>query len=208
MKNKTTEVIFDLETQKFFDEIDDFDPAKLGVSVLSLYRRTVDKNNNEIEGEMLSFWEEDLKKTWEIFNKADRIIGFNSKRFDVLALKPYLRLELNKLPPFDILEQVKDVNGRRVSLDSIAGETLGKRKIDDPRNAITYWVKHDKESLSKLKRYCEEDVVLTRDIYDFGLKNKKLIFKDYWNTVRTIEVDFSYPEITEKITDEDQGSLF
>ncbi|KKP27980.1 MAG: hypothetical protein UR16_C0001G0001, partial [Candidatus Woesebacteria bacterium GW2011_GWB1_31_29] len=85
MKNKTTEVIFDLETQKFFDEIDDFDPAKLGVSVLSLYRRTVDKNNNEIEGEMLSFWEEDLKKTWEIFNKADRIIGFNSKRFDVLA---------------------------------------------------------------------------------------------------------------------------
>lgn len=207
MKNVITEVIFDLETQKFFDEINDFDPAKLGVSVLSLYIRTVDNNNNEIDGEMLSFWEEDLKKTWEIFNKADRIIGFNSKRFDVPALKPYLPLELAKLPHFDILEQVKDVNGRRVSLDAIAGETLGKRKIDDPRNAITYWAKHDEISLSKLKRYCEEDVVLTRDIYDFGLKNKKLIFKDYWNTIRTIEVDFSYPELTETIN-EDQGSLF
>ncbi|MDO8340993.1 MAG: ribonuclease H-like domain-containing protein [Candidatus Woesebacteria bacterium] len=202
-----TEVIFDLETQKFFDEIGTFDPAKLGVSVLSLYRRTVDYLNNEIDGEMISFWENDLKKTWDIFNKADRIIGFNSKRFDVPALKPYLPAELAKLPHFDILEHVKEVNGRRVSLNSIAGQTLGKGKIDDPRNAITYWAKHDEKSLAKLKKYCEEDVILTRDIYDFGLKNKKLIFKDYWNTIRSIEVDFSYPKIIEK-PKEDQGSLF
>lgn len=210
MKNIITEVIFDLETQKFFDEINDFDPSKLGVSVLSLYKRTIDKENNEINGEMFSFWEEDLKDTWEIFTKADRIIGFNSKKFDVPALKPYLPIELSKLPHFDILEQVKDVNGKRVSLNSIAGETLGKRKIDDPKNAIVYWAKHDKISLSKLKKYCEEDVVLTRDIYDYAIKNKKLIFKDYWNTIRTIDVNFSYPEIKSKTeqSEEQQCLLF
>lgn len=207
MKIFLKEVIFDVETKKFFDDIEDFDPSKLGVSILSLYEREVDENNNEIKGKMLSFWEDDLKKTWEIFKKADRIIGFNSKRFDVLALKPYLPIELIKLPHFDILEHVKEVNGKRVSLDSISKETLGKGKIDDPKNAIHYWARHDEESLYKLKKYCEEDVVLTRDIYDFGLKNKKLIFKDYWNTIRSIEVNFSYSKNFKK-EEKDQGSLF
>lgn len=204
--NLITEVIFDLETQKFFDEIAGFDPANLGVSILSMYIRKLDENFQEISGEMVSFWEEDLAKTWEIFGKADRIIGFNSKKFDIPALKPYLPAGLIKMPHFDILEFVKEINGKRVSLDSIAGQTLGKHKIDDPRNAITYWAKHDKKSLSLLKKYCEEDVILTRDIYDFGVKNKRLIFKDYWNTIRTIEVDFGYPVIENPT--EEQISLF
>ena len=200
------EVIFDLETQKFFDEIEGFDPALLGVSVLSMYVRTLDKSFNEIKGEMFSFFEDDLKESWEYFKKANRIIGFNSKRFDVPALKPYLPLELSKFPHFDILEHIKEANGRRVSLNSVAKETLGDHKADDPKNAIVYWQKRDKESLRKLRYYCEEDVRLTKEIYDYGLKNKKLIFKDYWNTIRTIDFNFDYP-ITIK-SEEAQTSLF
>lgn len=214
MKTTYEEVIFDLETQKFFDQIeaDDkgrFDPADLGVSILSLYTRTLDENLNEIEGKMLSFWEDELDKTLETFQKADRIIGFNSKRFDVPALKPYFKLnytQFEKLPHFDVLEFVKEVNGKRVSLNAISQQTLGDHKVDDPRNAIIYWQKKDPDSLKKLKYYCEQDVALTRDVYDFGLKNKKLKFKDYWNTLREIDVDFSYPEKIEE--DIPQASLF
>jgi DEAD/DEAH box helicase domain-containing protein len=200
------EVIFDLETQKFFDEIEGSDPADLGVSVLSMYVRNLDETFNEIKGEMLSFFESDLQKSWEYFKKADRIIGFNSKHFDVPALKPYLPIELTKIPHLDILEHVKEINGRRVSLNAIVKETLGDKKADDPANAILYWQKRDEESLAKLKFYCEEDVRLTKEIYDYGLKNKKLIFKDYWNTVKTIDVDFSYPVV--EVKEESQTSLF
>ncbi len=200
------EIIFDLETQKFFDEIEGFDPALLGVSVLSMYVRTLDDSFLEVKGEMISFFENDLAKSWDYFNNATRIIGFNSKRFDVPALKPYLPAELIRLSHFDILEHIKEANGRRVSLNSVAKETLGDHKADDPANAILYWKKKDEESLKKLKFYCEEDVRLTKEIYDYGLKNKKLIFKDYWNTVREIEVDFSYPKT--EIKEEVQASLF
>jgi len=200
------EVIFDLETQKFFDEIEGFDPALLGVSVLSMYVRTLDESFKEIKGEMLSFFEDDLKTTWDYFKNANRIIGFNSKHFDVPALKPYLPIELSIFPHFDILEHIREANGRRVSLNSVAKETLGDHKADDPKNAIIYWQKRDKESLKKLKYYCEEDVRLTKEIYDYGFQNKKLIFKDYWNTVRTIDVDFSYPVIQK--SESNQTSLF
>lgn len=200
------EVIFDVETQKFFDEIEGFDPALLGVSILSMYVRTLDENLNEIKGEMISFFESDLGKAWDIFQKADRVIGFNSKRFDVPCLKPYLPIELTKIPHLDILEHVKEVNGKRVSLNAIVKETLGDHKADDPINAITYWAKHDEESLKKLRFYCEEDVRLTKEVYDYGLKNKTLKFKDYWNDLKTIEVDFSYPKLTKP--EEEQASLF
>jgi len=200
------EVIFDLETQRFFDDIEGFDPAKLGVSILSMYVRTLDENFNEISGKMLSFFEQDVLKSFEYFRKANRIIGFNSKRFDVPVLKPYLPAELAKFPHFDILEHIKEINGKRVSLNAVVKETLGDHKADDPKNAIIYWQKHDEASLKKLKFYCEEDVRLTKEVYDYGRKNMKLRFKDYWNDIKQIDVDFSYPKLEK--SEEQQASLF
>lgn len=212
------EAIFDLETQKFFDDISEsadgrgkFDATKLGASVVSIYKRTLDKDFKEISGSMISFWEDDLAGLWEIFKSVDRLIGFNSIKFDAAVLKPYADFDLTKLPHFDVLDHVRIANGKRVSLNSIAGETLGKAKVDDPKNAIIYWRKKDKESLDLLQRYCEEDVVLTKEIYDYGLKHKKLKFKDYWNTIREIDIDFSYtPDEIEKKQkpSEEQVSLF
>ncbi|WKZ25719.1 MAG: ribonuclease H-like domain-containing protein [bacterium] len=200
------EVIFDLETQRFFDDIEGFNPADLGVSILSIYVRKIDHNYSEIEGQTISFYEPDLLKSWEYFKNADRIIGFNSKRFDVPALKPYLSSDIGKIPHLDILEHIKEVNGKRVSLNAVVKETLGDHKADDPQNAILYWQKRDEESLKKLKFYCEEDVRLTKEVYDYGLKNKKLHFKDFWNDIKTIDVDFSYPVLEKEI--EKQESLF
>ncbi len=188
------EVIFDVETQKFFDEIDDNDPGKLGVSIVSVYSRKLDDNFNEIEGKMESFWEKELAEMWPIFQRADRIIGFNSVKFDVLTLEPYADFPFGKLPHFDILEEVKRSFGRRVKLDAIAKDTLGNVKNDHGANAVRYYKSGDRKSLEKLKKYCEMDVVITRDIYDYGLKNGRLKFTDHWNTPREIEVDFSYPE--------------
>src|SRR5688572_8171002 len=133
------EVIFDTETKKFFDEIEGFDASKLGVSITSVYTRTLDENLNEIEGKMESFWEKDFPEMFKLFEKADRIVGFNSIGFDVPALSPYLPAHWSKLKHFDILAELKRIEGKRASLDSIAKTTLGATKNDLGENAIKYW---------------------------------------------------------------------
>jgi DEAD/DEAH box helicase domain-containing protein len=192
MSKSYYEVIFDIETQKFFDDTGTTDPADLGVSLVSLYSRKLTPDLAEEKGEMLSFWEDELEKMWKYFREADRIIGFNSLNFDVPALKPYAPPDFSKLPHFDILNHVREAFGKRISLNRIAKDTLGNVKNDSGANAVIYWQKHDPASLAQLRKYCEMDVALTRDIYDYGLKNGHLKFTDHWNTPRQISVDFSY----------------
>jgi len=197
------EIFFDVETKKIFSEIETDNPADLGVSIVSVYSRDLNDDLTESNGKMESFWEKDFEKMWPLFQNADRIIGFNSIGFDVPALKPYTNFPFEKLPHFDIMYKFKDKVGHRISLDSLAKETLDKEKIDVGLNAVLYWKKHDEESLTKLRKYCEEDVFITRDIYDFALKNRELIYRDKWNTLRKSELDFSYPK--EKKSDSQMG---
>ena len=187
------EVIFDIETQKLFEDIDMSNIADLGVSIVSVYRRQLDQDFNEISGQIMSFWENELSQIWPLFSEADRIIGFNSLGFDIPVLQPHCQFNLKKLKHFDILEKIKNTLGFRLSLDALAKETLGKEKTDIGTNAVTYWQQHTPQSLDKLESYCQADVLITKEIYDFGLKNRFLKYKDKWNTPRIVEVDFSYP---------------
>ncbi len=200
------EVIFDIETMNLFGDNGATSPEQLGVSIVSAYRREVDGGGNEMKGEMESFWDKEatntdggvfgFEKLWEWFEAADRIIGFNSLGFDVPALAPrLLPNDLYKRPHFDILDKVKNVLGHRLSLDAIAKETLGYTKIDDGLNAVKYWRSQKREDMARLRKYCEMDVVVTTDVYKYALKNGRLRYKDKWNEVREVEVDFSYPKI-------------
>ncbi len=191
----TTEVFFDIETKKLFQDITTDNPADLGISIVSVYIRQLDSNLNEISGQMSSFWEEDFPQMWPLFSNADRIIGFNSLGFDVPALVPHSPFDFKKLNHFDILEKIKKALGFRLSLDSVASQSLGHSKSDVGTNAVVYWNQHTPESLEKLKKYCEMDVLVTRDVYDYALKNKHLKYKDRWNTLRQVELDFSYPVV-------------
>jgi len=198
------EVIFDLETQKLFSDTKTGSPEELGVSIVSVYKRELDDFYKEIAGEMISFWEDELENLWELFQNADRIIGFNTYNFDIPVLSVYAPFPLRKLNHFDIMDEFKKIAGRRVSLNTLARDNLGVKKMDVGTNAVKYWRQNDKESLSKLKRYCEDDVDITKRIYDHVFKTGELKFKDRWNTLRKIEIDFSYPEQK----DEEQIGLF
>jgi DEAD/DEAH box helicase domain-containing protein len=187
------EVIFDVETKTWFDEIDEREPGKLGISIVSAYTRKLDDNLDEIEGKLISFWEDELIGLWPLFQEADRVIGFNSISFDVPVLTPYANFPLNKLPHFDIMLSLKDVLGHRISLNAIAKETLAREKLEEGAMATELWKLGDKKSLRRLREYCEEDVRITKDIYDYGLKKKLIKYKDKWNTLRSVDVDFGYP---------------
>lgn len=191
-----SEIIFDLETKKLFEEIDTANPADLGVSVVSLYLRRLDANFNEIESKLMSFWERDFPKMFSLFSNINRIVGFNSLKFDVPALKNYSPYNFAKLNHFDIMDSIKNSLGFRLSLSNIAQSTLGRGKTDIGTNAVVYWNESTPKSLKKLQQYCEADVLVTRDIYDYGLKHKHLKYVDKWNTPRQFEVDFSRPQST------------
>lgn len=201
-----TEIIFDLETKKLFQDISTNNPADLGVSIVSVYKRTLDENYNEISGEMVSFWEEDFSKMWPFFSNVDRIIGFNSLGFDVPALVPLCPYNFKKLIHFDMMDEIKKVLGFRLSLNALATETIGHTKIDVGTNAPIYWRQGTTESLDKLKTYCEADVIVTKELYDYSLKYGVVKYKDKWNTPRMVEIDFSYPIKSKVISD--QISLF
>lgn len=212
------EVCFDIETKKFFEEIESRDPAGLGISIVSVLRREMDGDGKIIREEMKSFWDpigepnrpkstkEEMDLMWGWFGEADRIIGFNSLGFDVPALAPiYPDGDFKKLPHFDIIVKVKDAFGKRVSLQAIVKETLKETKTASGGDAVEYWAKGDNESLEKLRVYCEKDVEATMKVYDYGLKNGRLRFKDHWNELREIEVDFSYPKTAPKRDDLQMG---
>ena len=200
------EVFFDIETKTFFDEAGNSDASQLGVSIVSVYHRETNPDFREIAGQMVSFWEPDLPDMWGLFRKADRIIGFNTFGFDIPVLMPYAPSDFTKFPHFDIYFKIKESNfGHASSLNRIAKDTLGAAKIDDPANAIKYWQAGDPQSLALLQKYCEADVALTRDVYDYALRHGHIKYTDRWNTPRTIPVDFSYPK---NFVAEKQISLF
>lgn len=164
-------IVFDLETRNIFSDVGSHDPTALDISVVGLYYSPEDK--------YYSFFEEDFPKMWPIIEKVDMLIGYNSDHFDVPLLNKYYHGELNNIKSLDLLAEIKKSLGRRVSLDQVAEGTLGKGKIGHGLQAIEWWKKGDLDSLQK---YCLEDVKLTKEIYEYALKNKKLKFKEAGKT--------------------------
>jgi len=105
-----------------------------------------------------------------------------------------------------MLDVIKNTLGFRLSLNAVASETINASKVDVGTNAPLYWSQQTPESLAKLKFYCEADVAITRDVYDYVQKNFHLKYKDKWNTPRQFEIDFSYPK--QQKHQENQMGLF
>ncbi|KKU88913.1 MAG: hypothetical protein UY18_C0007G0011 [Microgenomates group bacterium GW2011_GWF2_47_9] len=176
-------VVFDVETKKAFDDVGGFFPAKLGVSVAGVYFR----DDEETREFYKAYREEEFPEMFRLFERAERIVGFNSINFDMPALSPYYVGNLLDMPNLDIMVEIEKVVGHRVSLDAVAKETLGEQKIGHGLDAITYYNEGDWESLEK---YCLQDVKVTKELYDVGVKQGKLSFKDKWNRVVLVNVDF------------------
>ncbi len=189
-----TEVIFDVETKRLFSDVEGNEPGLLGVSVVSAYIREVDEYQHEIRGSIRSFWEAEFAEMFSVMKNANRIIGFNTVKFDVPALQPYTQENFAKFPHFDIMQTVQSKLGHKLSLSTLGKYTLGQDKTDVGTNAVEYWKAGDPESLRKLQAYCEADVILTKNLYDFGVVNRELRYIDSWNNIASFSVDFSYPK--------------
>lgn len=183
-------VVFDVETKKSFDEVGGYFPEKLGVSISGVWY-----GEEGEKGILRGFREEEFGEMFKIFESADRIVGFNSIDFDMAALSPYYLGDLLKFPNFDILQEVEKKVGHRIKLDAIAKETLGVQKGGNGLDAITYFHNGDWEKLTK---YCLQDVEITKDLYLHVLKTGELKFKNKWNELVTVGLDFGFVDTKDK----------
>lgn len=183
------EVVFDIETQNSFAEADN-DFKKLKVSVVSFYRSDLDSYQ--------SFTESELGKFWPILEKADRLIGYNSEHFDLPVLNNYYLGDLLKFPHLDLMKQIKESVGIRLKLADVAAATLDNvNKSADGLQAIRWW---KEGKIDEIKKYCEQDVKVTKELYDFGHQHKQLFYKSLTGEVIPFAVDFSAPAAGQKNT--------
>jgi len=182
------QLIFDVETQKAFDQVGGYHPERLGVSFVGAILRDGFPESTSSETRYQLF-ESDLPQLWPLLESADVLIGFNLLGFDLPVLSAYYPGDIAKLPVLDLLAVIKDQAGHRISLDAVAKETLGTKKSGSGLDALRYY---HKQNWSKLASYCMKDVEITRDLYDHGRTHKSIKFVNKWNNLVEIPVDFRF----------------
>jgi DEAD/DEAH box helicase domain-containing protein len=180
-------ITFDIETKNIFSDVGSNDPKDLDISVVCIHDSDTDTYQ--------SFVEEEFSKLWPILEKADILIGYNSEHFDIPLLNKYYSGNLSNIKSVDLLKEIKNSLGRRLKLDSVAEATLQKKKSGHGLEAVEWWKKGE---IDKIKKYCIEDVRITKELYDFAIKNKHLKFKDM-DKIKEIPLDTSdWEKVPEK----------
>jgi len=178
-------LFFDLETQRSADEVG-------GWGNIHLMRLAVGVLYDSLEEKYFNFYEKDVDNLIEYLKKADLVVGFNIKRFDYRVLMGYSDEDFDQIPTFDILQDVQRRLGHRLKLDSLARSTLKVAKTADGLQSIE-WFKQGE--IDKVRDYCQRDVEITRDLFQFGVRNGYLLYeKKNMGTVR-LPVDWDLEEI-------------
>lgn len=160
-------IVFDIETKNFFSDVGKNDPALLDISVVGIYDSGTETYS--------SYLQEELKNLWPIIEKADMLVGYNSEHFDVPLLNKYYPGDLTKLRHIDLLKEIRNSIGRRMKLDQVAEGTLGVNKSGGGAQAMIWWKSGE---IDKIRKYCLDDVKITKDLYEYALKNSELKFKE------------------------------
>ncbi len=174
--------VLDLETQKTFSEIGRNKLHELKVSVVGFYDYGTDS--------YLAFEESEIPKLEERLKQTDLVVGFNIKGFDLVVLQPYLLTSVEELPVLDLLEEIKKVRGHRVTLQSLAIATLQEAKSGSGWDAVRLF--HEGK-LEELKKYCLNDVRITKAIFDYGRTHKRVFFRSE-RDFQTYEIPVTWGE--------------
>lgn len=171
-------VVFDLETQKSFEEVGGRNRMRdLKVSV-AVTQKLPEKTFHV-------YYEKELASLVDELFAADLVVGFNIRRFDYEVLSAYTDRPLKDLPTLDLLEEVERTLGFRVKLDNLTRATLGAKKSADGLAAIR-WYKEG--NLAKIAEYCQEDVRITAELYQYGKTHRQVLFPDRSGAVKTCAV--------------------
>ncbi len=173
-------VFFDVETQRSFDEVGGRrNIRKLGLSAAVTY--------SSADRTFRHYTEETVADLVAELQAADLVVGFNVLRFDYEVLRAYTDERLDRLPTVDMLNHVHKRLGFRVSLDNLAGATLGTSKSADGLQAVR-WYREGR--MQEILDYCQQDVDVTRQLYEYGQRQKHLKYRDRSWRVQMVPVSW------------------
>jgi len=173
-------LVFDLETMRSIQEVGGrHNLHRLGLSVAVTY--------SEDENLYRFYTEKNVSELVEELKRGNPVVGFNLYRFDYQVLQAYTTFPLETLPTVDILEEVYRKLGFRVSLDELAWATLGEAKSGNGMMAIRLW---RQGRIEELLEYCRRDVEITWQLYNFGRRNKYILYLDRTWRERKIPVNW------------------
>ena len=170
------EVVLDIETKSAAGP----DLRTLRLSVIGCYFYETD--SYEV------FEEKDLPQLWTRLEQADRLIGYNTKGFDLPVMNNYYSGNFLDFCNLDLLEEIHKTLGFRLKLDDVAAATIGTRKSGHGLQAVEWWKQGE---IDKIKEYCLQDVKVTKGVYEYGLKYGALAYEDRFGGRKAIPVDFS-----------------
>jgi DEAD/DEAH box helicase domain-containing protein len=175
-------ITFDVETRNLFQDVNSTESTALDISVVCIHDSATDQYT--------SYLQEDFGTLWTILEQADMLVTFNGDHFDIPLLNKYYSGDLTKIKSLDLLVEVRNVLGKRIKLDTIAEATLGIKKSGHGLEAVTWWKTGE---IDKIIKYCIDDVKITKDVYDYAMKNSKLKYKDFGpnGQIRDIKLDTS-----------------
>ncbi len=160
-------VVFDLETQNTFQDAGSNNPVDLDISVACVYDSGTDAYTVVDISE--------LNTIWPIIENAEALVGYNSNHFDIPLLNKYYPGDLTHIKSIDLLEDIRTSLGRRLRLDDVAQATLGAKKSGHGLQAIKWWREGD---IASIKKYCKQDVKITKDLFEYAREHKHVLFKD------------------------------
>lgn len=171
-------LVFDVETKKEFAEVGGaHNRHLLGVSVIGCY--------DSADDAYLAFEEHEILAFGKRLRAADLVITFNGNHFDIPVIQPYLPFDTSKVPSLDLMAELERTLGHRISLDACAEATLGHKKSGDGLQAIRWFRQGE---IEKVKRYCLDDVRLTKALWEYGCEHGRVSFIGKDGSTRTVSV--------------------
>lgn len=178
-KAENAVLVFDLETQKSFQEAGGRGATRqLGMSVGVVYSFQEDRFH--------VFYEEDVDKLVMLLLEADLVVGFNLLAFDYEVLRGY-RNFAKEPRTLDIMVDLQRKLSFRPKLDSVVQATLGTNKTADGLQALR-WYREGR--LDLIAQYCREDVRLTRDLYLYGKSHGHVLVASFSGKPLEVKVDW------------------
>jgi DEAD/DEAH box helicase domain-containing protein len=180
---------FDLETLRLADEVGGWGNIHLmGLAVGVIYDRAAD--------EFTEFFEGDVEALLEKLLSFDVVVGFNVRRFDYTVLSGYTGFDFSAIPTLDMLDDVYEILGFRLSLDHLATENLGAAKTGHGLEAVEWWRAGDRQ---RVIDYCRQDVILTRDLFELGARQGYLVYQDRQGNRLRVPVEWSEPALRRRL---------
>lgn len=161
-------LVFDLETQRSAAEVGGWHRAdRMGLALGVVY--------DVGEGAYRTYREREVDRLLLDLVLADRVVGFNVKRFDLRVLSGYVPWDLSRIRFLDLLAEVRGRLGFRLSLKHLAEANLGESKSADGLTSLRWW---REGRVDLIEAYCRKDVEVTHRLYALGAERGYLLYRD------------------------------